>query len=77
MKISREKNALIIEDTGIGMSEENIKRIFDRFYRIDQNSAVSGSGIGMTLVEKITKLYNWKIEIKSEINVGTKISVIF
>lgn len=66
--ISREKNTLIVRDTGIGMSAENISRIFDRFYRINQNSEVSGSGIGMTLVDKIIKLYNWKIRIESQID---------
>lgn len=66
MTISLEKNILTVEDTGIGMSEENIKRIFDRFYRINQDSEVSGSGIGMTLVKKVVDLYNWKIGISSQ-----------
>ena len=77
VKIFQERNTLIIEDTGIGMNEENIARIFDRFYRINQNSEISGSGIGMTLVEKIIKLYHWKIDIKSQIDMGTKISITF
>lgn len=66
MLISLEKNTLTVEDTGIGMSEENISRIFDRFYRINQNSEVGGSGIGMTLVKKVVDLYDWKITISSE-----------
>lgn len=66
MFISLEKNILTVEDTGMGMSKENIERVFDRFYRINQNSEVGGSGIGMTLVKKVADLYSWKITISSE-----------
>ena len=66
--ISSEKNIFIIRDTGIGMAKDDIDRIFDRFYRINQNSSITGSGIGMTLVDKILKLYDWDIKIQSEID---------
>ena len=66
--ISSEKNIFIIRDTGIGIAKDDIDRIFDRFYRINQNSSITGSGIGMTLVDKILKLYDWDIKIQSEIN---------
>lgn len=66
--ISSEKNIFIIRDTGIGMAKDDIDRIFDRFYRINQNSSITGSGIGMTLVDKILKLYDWDIKIQSKID---------
>lgn len=71
------KNTLTIRDTGIGIKNEDLKHIFDRFYRINKNSEVSGSWIWLTLVEKIIKLYWWKISIQSEINIGTTISISF
>lgn len=77
VEISNQKNTLIIADTGIGMEKDDLKRIFDRFYRIHQNSGIAGSGIGMTLVDKILKLYEWKIDIQSQIDVGTTIRIIF
>lgn len=77
IKIAFEKNTLIISDTGIGMSEENLKRIFDRFYRINQNSRIAGSGIGLTLVERIAKLYEWDIKVTSEVGVGTTFRIRF
>lgn len=66
--ISYEKNTLIIEDTGIGMNADDMKRIFDRFYRVNQNTSVSGSGIGLTLVDKVIKMYDWKIRVESQKN---------
>lgn len=75
--ITIDKNTVTIADTGIGMDSENMKRIFDRFYRINQNSLVSGSGIGMTLVKKVIDLYDWDIHLESQENIGTTITVTF
>ncbi|RAL56057.1 hypothetical protein BLM37_00785 [Candidatus Gracilibacteria bacterium GN02-873] len=75
--ISSEKNIFTIRDTGIGMAKDDIDRIFDRFYRINQNSSIAGSGIGMTLVDKILKLYDWDIKIQSQVDEGTEIRIIF
>ena len=66
--ISSEKNIFTIRDTGIRMAKDDIDRIFDRFYRINQNSSITGSGIGMTLVDKILKLYDWDIKIQSQVD---------
>lgn len=73
--ISFEKNTLTITDTGIGIAPEEKDRIFDRFYRANAGGGKSGSGIGLTLVDRITKLYGWKISVESEVGIGTKISV--
>lgn len=75
--ITIDKNTVTVADTGIGMDSENMKRIFDRFYRINQNSLVSGSGIGMTLVKKVIDLYDWDIHLESQENIGTTITVTF
>lgn len=72
-----EKNILRISDTGIGMNDEDLKRIFDRFYRINKNSSIQGSGIGLTLVDKIARLYGWQIEVKSELDKGSTFIIKF
>jgi signal transduction histidine kinase len=62
---------LTITDTGIGMTEAETKRIFERFYRADRTGKTPGTGIGLTIVERIVRLYGWTIEVKSEKWVGT------
>lgn len=62
---------LTITDTGIGMTEAESKRIFERFYRADRTGKTPGTGIGLTIVERIVRLYGWTIEVTSEKWVGT------
>ena len=69
--------ALTVEDTGIGMSEDFQKHIFDEFAR-ERTSTVSqiqGTGLGMTIVKKLTDIMGGSIDIDSEKNKGTKITV--
>lgn len=66
---------LTVHDTGVGMKEEDTKKIFDRFFRIDRSGTVPGSGIGLALVDRIVKLYNWKISVTSELWKGTTFSL--
>lgn len=68
-----------IEDFGIGMSEENIQNIFKKFYRADESRSkhTGGTGLGMSLVEKIASLHHIQIQIKSTISEGTKILLQF
>jgi two-component system phosphate regulon sensor histidine kinase PhoR len=65
---------LIIEDTGIGMDEKNIDKIFNRFYREDEshNRKKSGSGLGLNIVKQISEIINAKIKVESELDKGTK-----
>ena len=68
---------LTVEDTGIGMSPDFIEHIFDEFTR-ERSSTVSriqGTGLGMTIVKKLTDLMGGTIHIESEIGKGTKITV--
>lgn len=59
------------------MNNEDLKRIFDRFYRINQNSSVQGSGIGLTLVDKVARLYGWQVEVQSEFDKGSTFIIKF
>lgn len=66
-----------IADTGVGVQPENIPTLFDKFNRIpnDMTHKVAGSGLGLYWVEKVIDLHQGKIEVQSEINVGTTFSV--
>lgn len=75
--VSYHKNTLTIQDTGIGMAKDDIPRIFDRFYRANAGNGKRGSGIGLTLVERISKLYGWKISVESELQKGTTVHIDF
>ncbi|MQR94898.1 sensor histidine kinase [Fictibacillus phosphorivorans] len=74
----REKSIYItFKDTGIGMNEEEVERIFDRFYRADvaRSKTVKGTGLGLSIVATIVKLHGGKTVVKSKKNEGTTVSV--
>lgn len=75
IRIVLKNKSLIIEDTGKGMSEENLTNLFKRYSRFD--SSVGGFGIGLNIVSLIAKEYNLKIDVKSKLDIGTKIEVIW
>ncbi|MGB1227676.1 MAG: sensor histidine kinase [Poseidonibacter sp.] len=75
IRIVLKNKSLSIEDTGKGMSEENLTNLFKRYSRFD--SSVGGFGIGLNIVSLIAKEYNLKIDVKSKLDIGTKIEVIW
>lgn len=72
---NKEKIKIIIEDNGIGMSEETKERIFDRFYQGETSHNSQGNGLGLTIVNKIIKLCDGEIDVESEINKFTKFTI--
>jgi PAS domain S-box-containing protein len=68
---------LDITDTGIGINQESQSKIFERFQRADdkKNHAVFGVGIGLSLVNELVKAHNWRINLVSEYNKGSKFSL--
>lgn len=73
-----EKNALVVKDTGIGIREEDIPRIFDRgFSGFNGRLNKQSSGIGLYIVKKISDKINVGIDVKSKIGEGTSFYIIF
>ncbi len=66
-------NYLCIEDTGKGMTKEQIEQLFQRYVRFDKS--VGGFGIGLNIVSLIVKEYNFKIDVSSEPKIGTKMEI--
>ena len=68
-----------VSDNGIGIPEEDIDKIFDRFYRYDKsrNKAIEGNGLGLSIAASIAKQLKAKIEVSSKVGEGSTFSVIF
>jgi len=63
-----------IEDTGIGISDEHLDRLFDRFYRTDKARSrdKGGTGLGLAVVKSIIKGHGSDIHVESEVGKGTR-----
>jgi signal transduction histidine kinase len=62
-------------DKGIGISEEDLKKIFQPFYRGANAISFSGNGLGLALTKKIIETHNGALEIDSKINEFTKVTI--
>lgn len=77
-KLDEQFGIIEVIDTGIGIPKENLDKIFERFYRIDQarNRRTGGSGLGLSIAKEITDKMDAKVKIESEEDEGTSAKII-
>jgi two-component system phosphate regulon sensor histidine kinase PhoR len=68
-----------IKDNGIGMTQDSIKHIFDKFYRVHTGNRhdVKGFGLGLSYVKALMDAHNGRIKVKSELGSGSTFSLFF
>lgn len=64
-----------LEDNGCGMSEETMRRMFDKFYQGDPSRSMTGTGLGLTIVKRIIELCGGMIEVDSELGQGSVFTI--
>jgi signal transduction histidine kinase len=66
-----------VSDTGVGIPEEDLPNLFDRFYRVDKDRsrATGGSGLGLAISKQIVELHGGSLSVKSEVGVGSTFEV--
>ncbi len=69
------KATITIRDTGIGMTNEQITHIFERFYRVDEAHSTRGFGLGLPIAARIIELHHGEITVVSELGKGTSVVV--
>lgn len=76
---TKQHTIISIRDTGIGIKEENIPYLFERFYKVDQARVRAGNstGLGLSIVQRIVELHGGTIEVISEEGIGTTFTCIF
>ena len=68
---------ITVQDTGIGIREEDLKRLFDRFERMDlnRNNTIEGTGLGLAITKKLLELMNGSVEVKSIYGMGSEFTL--
>lgn len=79
IKIIIDEEKLQVIDTGIGMNEEQIKKVFQPYYRAESQNKTTrkGYGVGLTIVKRLSNRFNWQVEVESEVAKGTTFTVNF
>ena len=70
---------LSVSDTGVGIAEENLDKIFSRFFTVDKshNGQGGGFGLGLAVVRKLCRKAGWTISVKSKLGEGTTFTIVF
>lgn len=73
------KIAVSVVDTGMGIEEKYLDRIFERFFRVDKSHSreIGGTGLGLSIVKHAAKVIGAELEVRSEVGEGTSVDVIF
>lgn len=75
----RGKPTITVHDTGIGIPESQMNRVFERFYRVDKSHsrAIGGTGLGLSIVKHGAAYHNAEISLKSREGIGTTVKILF
>jgi len=70
---------IMVSDTGLGIPEEDLSHIFERFFRVknEKTRYISGTGLGLAIVKSIVEAHHGRIEVESEVDKGTCFSIYF
>jgi signal transduction histidine kinase len=75
-EVAEKEMALYVQDTGLGIPDESLPHLFQKFYRVrEHESRVAGTGLGLSICKQIINGHGGRIEVKSKIGVGTVFSV--
>ena len=66
----------MVSDTGIGMSDAVLARIFEPFYRAEENDS-EHQGMGLAIVHQTCERYQWQLKVQSEVDKGTTVTLSF
>ncbi|MFI3210635.1 MAG: ATP-binding protein [Peptostreptococcaceae bacterium] len=77
LQLKKNSISFVVSDEGIGISKEDIDRIFERFYRVDKarSKEIGGTGLGLAITKHIIKNLGGSIRVESELGVGSKFIV--
>lgn len=77
IKLYEEQGNIVfsIKDNGIGISKEDQKKIFEKFYKSDKSRNSDGNGLGLSIVKRIIEIHNGKLILESNIGMGTNIMI--
>lgn len=75
IKSKNEKCEVVISDRGVGIESQDIKKVFDRFYRADKSRNTEGTGLGLSMVKAIADLHNSTIKLEKNTHSGLKVSL--
>jgi signal transduction histidine kinase len=78
LSLSETHATVVVRDTGIGIAEGDLPRIFDRFYRVDPSrSQVEGSGLGLAIARWIADLHHVELSAGSDVERGSSFRLVF
>ena len=72
VKGSKDITEIIVKDNGIGISNEDLSNVFERFYKTDKSRGAGGAGIGLAIVKSIVLAHDGKIMLNSKIGQGSE-----